>query len=115
MAGRKQFSNTVEVAGGSVLGLNSIYGNVEVGLLAVQLKIGQDNLINRTGVFVQSSPDNTDNVYIGLDDTVDSLKAFFCLSPGNAISIDIDTDNNVPLWAISATDAQIIYLCEVKK
>lgn len=115
MAGRPQFSNTVEVAGGSVLGINSLYGSVDVGTAAVELKIGEVSLVNRTGLYIQADSENTDIICLGLDDTVARDNAFAVLSPGVGYSIDVDTDTAVPIFAISAQAGQVVHVCEVKK
>jgi hypothetical protein len=112
---RAEFSNTVQVSGGSVIGLNAEYGTVNVGTVAVELKIGADPLVYRSGIFASADPNNSDNIYIGLDNTVSATHSFLCIPAGGAFSIDVDSSNDVHIFAKSLSEGQLLHLCEVKK
>jgi hypothetical protein len=115
MAGRPQFSNTVEVAGGAVIGLNALYGTLTIGAIAQNIFIGTEPLAYRTGLVLQADPNNTDVIYIGLDDEVDSENAVIVLQSGNAFAIDLDSDAIVPVYAVSLSEGQLLHVVEVKK
>lgn len=116
MAGRAQFSNTVEVAGGAVIGVNSLYGVLTLlAATATEIKKGAAALVARTGVTINSHPDNADSIYVGLDNTVSDTNWVFCLQGGNAISIDLDSDNEVPIYLYSPTAGVRAGFAEVKK
>lgn len=58
--------------------------------------IGTDSL----SILIQANPDNSDNIFIGWDDEVDSNTGII-LEPGDVIGMDLDVENQ-NVWAVSA-------------
>ncbi|UWG95515.1 hypothetical protein LPY66_11335 [Dehalobacter sp. DCM] len=115
MAGRAEFSSNVIVSGGAVVGLNSEYGRLTVGTTAVAVKAGAEAVSARTGTVLAAHPDNTGYIYLGLDDTVSATNYMMVLPAGQIVTIDIDNEVDVPIYAIASVADQYMGVCEVKR
>jgi hypothetical protein len=115
MAGKPEFSADVVVANEYTLhSSNSVYNTIDVGIAAVEVKAGAAALVDRTTVSLQADPNNTGALYLGLDNTVSTLKWFMCLMPGMGIELRVSTSNPPTFYVISNAAGQKAGIVEGK-
>lgn len=113
--GSPQFGSNVIVANEyTLIGGSSLFAEVTVGVVASELKVGASALLGRTTLVVQARKTNTDDIYIGLDNTVSTTKYFLALTPGSAVELKVSTSNIPLVWGISGTAGQKLGLLEGK-
>jgi hypothetical protein len=96
-----------------------VHRSVEISGAATN--ITADLLVeNRMSIMIQADPANTENVYIGFDNTVTSAHnsgtGGYCLTAGNSISIDLAPTTQSKLrdiYAIPVSGTQRLNILEV--
>lgn len=111
--GRQEFSGTVIIQQSTTLAGQGVFNRIGVGITAVELKIGANALTSRSNIYIQSDPNNTDKIYIGIDNTVSLTKWFAVLTPGSSYTIELEPSKTLKVWAISGTASQNVGLLEV--
>lgn len=111
----QEFASNVVVANEyTLLGIGSVYERLTVGVAAIEVKAGVDKLAGRTTITVQAHPDNTGVIFLGLDNTVTANHYFYCLSGGSAITLRLDSVDNISIYAIASVVGQIMGVIEGK-
>lgn len=108
-----EFDNMVVISQeDSFIGSGSVDGQLIVGMLPVEIKVGADRLPGRALLTVQAHPDNSGLVYIGLDDDLSATDCAFVLTPGQGVSIKLDKKANLPVYALGSAADQKINIIE---
>lgn len=113
--GKPEFQANVVVANEyTLIGEQSLFGVLTIGIVPVEIFVGQEVLLNRTTIYIQADSNNSDNIYLGFDNTVANNKYGICLVSGANTQIKVSSDDFIKIFAVSDTDGQKISVIEGK-
>lgn len=111
---RQEFSPNVLVSDNyDIIGNESVYGCMVVSSVPVALKVGEDELQERTSLFIQSDIMNSDEIYLGLDNQVSKEKYFGVVYPGHTFSLTLSNNTEIAIYGYCESESKI-GLIEIK-
>lgn len=99
---------------GALMKTDTVFGANTIGIASSEVKVGASALSGRNAVMIQADDNNADAIYLGVNSAPTVSNAMIKLSAGSVIVLNFDKYNVVPLYAISGTANQKIYVTEVK-
>lgn len=108
--GKKEFQSNVVVANEyTLIGNQSKYGIVTIDTVVSEINLG---VIGRTTLYIQADENNSDVIFIGLDNTVTSNHFGIALKGGMSTQLKITGDDTVKVFALSNTNNQKVSIIE---
>lgn len=111
MARPENSSSVTVTTDTSALSNSCLQKVINITTSPVSLKVGDEPLVNRTGIIIQADIDNSDPVFIGVKE-VSTSNYFMKLTEGQTIELSLQKFSPVEIFAISTSTGKVS-ICEV--
>lgn len=92
-----------------IIGVGSVYGIQEITSVPTPLKVGVDELQQRTSMFVNVV---AGTVLLGLDEQLSKNKYFLLLSAGERVQLTLANNTEIPIYAMAYSGFAKVALLE---